>query len=155
MLIYCSPRRVLGLLAVLASHLPFLPTHEDVVRSATLIASPQDIHCPYPTTDRHMYSILRNLTNHNTMSFLKVRFSQYTLTTIVMKDSDLQKGKARESWPEEKIGVSESSRLLHHSCQRHFALIPLCPKYYSLTCSNPGGKHWNLCPRASKPTLPR
>lgn len=66
---------------------------------------------------------------------------------IVTKDSDQQKRTDRESQTDENTGVPGGSRLLHHPCQRHFVLNPLCPKYHSLTCNNPGGKHWNLLPK--------
>lgn len=74
-------------------------------------------------------------------------FRQYTLTMIVAKVSDQQKMIARESWTDEKTGVPERSRVLHHPCQKDFALNSLCPGYHWLTCNNPGGEHWNLLPK--------
>lgn len=72
---------------------------------------------------------------------------QYTLTMIVTKVSDQQKMIARESWTDEKTGMPEWSRVLHHSCQKDFALNPLCPRYHWLTCNKPSGEHWNLLPK--------
>lgn len=107
--------------------------------------TPHTPGCPtvLTLTAHHRHSINRDRANHNSVRLLNMFLGNIILQWLSQK-TDQQERTDWKSQAVKKTGVPGRSRLLHHACQRHFALNPLCPKYHSLTCSNPGAKHWNL-----------